>query len=456
MWPFIKTYFTRAVGPLLFAGSCALYALISSIVLPSVATLGLAYLLGAYALTYMLIPLILNRFNLRYDGRIRNTQMATHGVTAFLVFVSMPYIFPHYFLLFNALPFVLPNTAFVLTTFLTAYEIRIRSRHYTNLGDAFSLVKMIFNPRVRLVRLYRIIMPTPPANLPLTDTEREALVDRQHRALNQLPNQAFIPRSEIDTIANIGNDERRNQAVLEMNRGYINSLTPEQQTYYRKYQELTIKFSPNIAQCPISLEPVTLATQNEFILVEKRTIGNARKPAKAVPANSYIFQRLSFDTNRASQAPKPRIAGSEDLINTPAAWEEHDTEYKCHEYALVQGHPLSLQLCEAIEKFNISLGLAPGADSGVPRQRPVPPPADAATHVEAEEVLPTAVFVPEENTASRGAPLSPSPGTNRFSLNPPPPTARPTAIAGEEPVVAEPIVEHSDQAAAQNFGRTPF
>lgn len=449
MWEFIKTYLSRVKGPLFGSILATFYMFMIACGSPALAIV-LTYPIATYMLIYRLIPNILNRFNLHFDEHVHRVQLALHGVTALLVLASGFYIFPHYFLLFHALPPALTGTISTLTVFFTCFESSILVRPTDPdryLGDDFSLIKMMFNPHVRLTRLYRKIMPRPPVDLILSDMERDALIERQNKALNQLPDHAHITQNSIDFIANLREDAR-DRAIKRVQQDYFDTLTPAQQACYSRYRELTFKLCPNIAMCAISLEVVTLDTQREFIMIEKRLVRSPFEPAaRAVPVISRVFQRFSFDTARAQQPHDPKIAGTEDRINHPTKWNNQATEYKYHTYALVQNHALSLELCEAIENFNVSLGLAPGADSAVPRRSdaPVSRPA-SAQHAEEEVANQVGGEVNQQNERRR-SPRPSSPGTNRYALTPP-------AVVQPSPnavvvVNAEPLVQRNASPATQ-------
>ncbi len=396
IWSLTKEYVHRAKKPLQQAGLHTLCFVIVFASLPIGGSLILFYAMGLCLLVAFVIAPGLKRVlpPMPTQSSIIAIIAGVVGISLGIVGPISSFIFPHYFLFFSALPHVMTGAIFTLSVFLTNFDVLIRSSFpdYA-IGEDFSLVKIILNPRARLDRLYRHLVRRPTA-LELSTTDRDMLIDRLNRALNQLPDKAFIPLNAADfSIRNEHDPTKTFEAITQtINPAYLNSLTEAQQIKYKEYRHLTSKLRPIAASCVMSAENVQLATQNNFILVEKRTLANggglfdSEHPINAVPVTTFVYDRTHFDTLASSN--NPRIPENNDLINTPLDWNNRATEYKHHSYMMVQDHPLSLALCEAIEAFNVSLGLAPRAGSSTPK-RPNTPAPNAAQPDAAPIILPT-------------------------------------------------------------------
>lgn len=299
---------------------------------------------------------------------------------------------PHLFLAMNALPLAVTLSIFTLASFIPVYEYVIYTPHL-QLGRNYSLIKFLMNPRESIQTFRHILKterPQTPEGLRLPEADRKALVKRQTAAINALEKGAIIddlalynkhlaletkrvmdvnPNKTFDTlsqmlqnkITDLALENTRAEAKI-LEKAYISTLAnAEQVANYKAYRELTRDISPPYAECALSAEPITSNNSADFIVLEKRYTdtdecvnGHTRLWHFAkmyVPLFSISDQRGQTKT---AEEPTNR-----DPFFNPRYENGKTADYYFYTYQVIRGHGLSLELCETIEKLNLSLNAAP-------------------------------------------------------------------------------------------------
>lgn len=223
-------------------------------------------------------------------------------------------------------------------------------------------------------------------SLQLSEANRNQLVDRQKAAIKALPKNAIIDdlglykknleterksgtrkpnirtNSKLDKpssgsewttdIQTAQQDAAREKSKAEAERletQYLSSLSQPQQNSYREYRDFIKYYSLPYAECMITMEDV-VSNPKEFIIMEKRRLQSNKEPPSCFTGKTFIWHHkegfLRFFTMRPDDVPEePSSRDKFFLIN------DTKSGYEYHTYEMVDGHPLSLQLCEIIEKL---------------------------------------------------------------------------------------------------------
>lgn len=158
---------------------------------------------------------------------------------------------------------------------------------------------------------------------------------------------------------------RAKEEITRLETKYRATLSPAQQDLYNEYRETTRRLSAPHGECGISFEPVICKGENEFIMLEKIS-WSPPDPDKSIPgkhvsapggAHLWLYKQVFLKLLVASNGPENPY--NRDPLYAPPELNGMKYQYKFYNYATVQGHALSLQLCEAIEEFSASLKLSP-------------------------------------------------------------------------------------------------
>lgn len=266
----------------------------------------------------------------------------------------------------------------------------------------------------------------------LSEATQQALITRQKNLIAQLPQGAIIDdldlyvkskkelckglsRKDLDrkdktgrSLEQIHMETAKEEATATANKleeTYLATLdSAEKKEAYLNYRAATRMVSPLYAFCPVSLATYTPNPDNyTFYIVEKRFIMN--KITYAVPGITQIYEKDIFldtlnkykmdpqrrdywlvesesENKRPTTYPNPlqqgktRMNGRVIESYDPKKGPSYDTHYTYHEYELVSGHGLSIQVCDTIEEFlNPALAarrLPPKVGSVKPNTAPVP------------------------------------------------------------------------------------
>ena len=218
-----------------------------------------------------------------------------------------------------------------------------------------------------------------PDLLRLSEADTVILRNRQTVAIQALPAAAVINDMQIfqqyidagqSNSAAIASTKAR---VAELETLYSSTLTPAQQIRYKAYRDLIQRIAYPYAECTVSLQNITEAALNTFIIMEKRNI-NTPDTCTCIPGKTMILSYADgfiplFSLTTAYRASDPTT--HEKFFGIHGA----KTGFVFHTYEIVEGHVLSLQLTECIEKFVHTLSLAPGE-------------ADVIDEVNEEEAIP--------------------------------------------------------------------
>lgn len=275
-----------------------------------------------------------------------------------IAFMTTNFIAPHLFLLINAL---LPAAAFGILSigiFISMFELLLLPFR----KDEYSIIKLIVHPSHRTVLVNLLnranIQRTAVENearaqheLALPETALKALVAKQKRLLEQLPKEALAIFDQPE-------DSPEHTAQTE----YLQTLSPEQQKFHKQYRELATELSPKRAECCLSLEKPAETPDLPFVIVEKLFKKDGIE--LAVPGTSMIYLENSFldGLSVAATAVSPTSRDpyfSPRLYPNPNRQEEpgYHTDTSCptryiyYPYTQVNGHTVSVRLCETIENF---------------------------------------------------------------------------------------------------------
>lgn len=239
-----------------------------------------------------------------------------------------------------------------------------------------------------------------PEALRLPENDRAKLLKRHLTATQKLPKAAIIPdvvlynkyvaqetasglirktqeaanRRKQPPITSVALTAQINQAIqtealkqtlteaTRLEKAYEETLSPSQAEHYRAYREVTRNFSPPYAECTIAFDSVNDNPHREFIIMEKRVVtnNNTTLTEELIPGKTFIwsyangFQPLFGMNSHTAEEPSSR--------DQFFAENGKITGYVFHTYEVVNGHSLSLGLCEHIEKFLKSLQLSAAND----------------------------------------------------------------------------------------------
>lgn len=275
---------------------------------------------------------------------------------------------------------------------------------YFTIGPAFSPIKLVLNPRMRLEALRPILeehvigvdryvnilnelaapgLETNPFYAkPLAGSEEEmgALLLREQHAIAQLPAALKIVHLEVsrrEFLPEPGQGLDRETSLMEQKKAayqaYRNQLTPAQQGHFDAYLDVTLSLTHAI--CVITRASPLVEPPEQFFILEKQYYTN--EEWRAVPKSTHIFYNdpaekdilLSLARYQPSQQLwTVKHPAQLDQLFRPAMYsnpvngESNKTRYRCYAYQKIdEQHPMSLQICEAIEAFNRSMQVEPTA-----------------------------------------------------------------------------------------------
>lgn len=200
-----------------------------------------------------------------------------------------------------------------------------------------------------------------PDLLRLSEADTVSLRSRQTAAIQALPSAAVINDRQIfQHYINAGQSNLEAIAstkahVAELETMYSSTLTPAQQIRYKAYRDLIQRIDYPYAECPVTLQNITEADLNTFIIMEQR---NVNAPDTCIPAKAKV---LSYADGFISLFSITTAYRASDPTTHEKYFGIHGTKtgFVFHTYEIVEGHVLSLQLTECIEKFVHTLSLAP-------------------------------------------------------------------------------------------------
>lgn len=327
----------------------------------------------------------------------KHKTIIAHILSTMVSIVSLTLLLPHLFLFFNAMPWIVASSILMVTMFIIGFEWSIRAMPKLNLGERYSLTRVILYPKTSIKRFLRMVHPGL-EGLQLSPTEKTTLQRRQEAALAQFPAEALIDdmglyqtylQAETTSIAEKNRQrttplsaierqmqpldiktqalENTRQEATRLADAYAETLTPAQAAAYRHYRELCMQFSPPYAECPNSGESINDLPHEEFVIVEKRSDSNECVPLKTFFWRHTAFKQLFKMKDNFNRSLEPIIPTDRDSIIAPRDENGRPANYVYHVYTTVNNHALSLQLCEAIEKVNRLLQLAPQSKSNSAR-----------------------------------------------------------------------------------------
>lgn len=338
---------------------------------------GLSWLLGCWMVASF-VPTLLSIYGIKLPPFI-----------AFVSFISALIYLPA--LTWTATLVLL--TASFIFGFIQLFDMLVKPK----LGAGYSIQKVLRNPWGRLEAMRLILEKLPiayndylnflndaepgtahylEATLDLAEEDMSALVARQTAAIAALPEDFKQLYQEVAT-----------RSYTEVDSG---SLIEEKIRAYGSYQLETLSFSQRNAlndflrtvlnlthaTCPITQEPFETDHQNDFLILEKR-YQDEHGLWHAIPNSSEVFSKefdgrdpflacARFEINHQDMNKSkwsfvhPTTA---DPIFTPRQHAGNPTQYRRYAYQTIDGYPLSLQVCEAMEAFNHSLNRELGSSA---------------------------------------------------------------------------------------------
>lgn len=326
------------------------------------------------------------------------------------------FAFPHVFLFLNALPFFVSSTLIALSTFIANFELMIRvvrgPRRRPPLGKDYSLINILLNPFSSIEKLRPLLIPELRLELiKLPQTQQDALRARQEKALQELKKH---PGAIIDDLALynkhktilfagktpaqlaaktpgvtlVGRNNHQNVTIqtqgptLEqklntqtmdnttkeaatLEETFTKDLSSAQKEAYKEYRRLTTELNSPHATCLYAGSDLLDTAAKDFVVLEKRVLDAST--TRSSEGKTYFmhhangFSRLldmstgygvfAEDVEAFNPVDRERLFSPDSNLNYPGK----TTEYKYHPYTVVEGHGLSLQLCEVIEALNLSL-----------------------------------------------------------------------------------------------------
>ena len=219
-----------------------------------------------------------------------------------------------------------------------------------------------------------------------TEAATRALKQAQEEANSKIlpprsgqPNEALY-KKHLDTLHQNRSDlpdSERERMASEL------ALQEEQKAAYIKYRENVIKLSIH-GKCPVSLEEIYNKPPNTFSIVEKRyTVNEAVFSVRLEVYENTTFEAVlnnretALDPIDRDPFLKPHTYPNTKKPGDAGYHEYQGASYPCHyvyyPYEQIQGHGLSLQLCEAMEEF-LDPGLAAAKQIAL-NKKDAPPPA---------------------------------------------------------------------------------
>lgn len=348
-------------------------------------------------------------------------------------FILLDLVFPHLFLFIHALPIFFAIPLVTLCAFFFIFELSLRmpnrQRSGANLGERYSLIKIIFNPIANIAKLRALLVPE--QTLKLSQAEENKLKLRQEKALKELKN---YPGAIINDMA-LYNKYKANlfagktQAELtvrtrgltlaqklqgdvldatteeaeNLENNFMLSLSSAQKTAYTNYRALVKSLNAPYASCQISGCDFLDTPNNQFIVLEKRvhhadSIFSSEKLSYLMHLTTGLLPSLNMTEGQGTNGTEIEPFNpfnSEPLIlpNPNSAYPGSETEYRYHPYGLIEEHGLSLQMCEEIEALNLSL-------------KPVLNQQRAVVHVSHLNIESSSAVVPNYRVTSSLAPPS--------------------------------------------------
>ncbi len=286
----------------------------------------------------------------------------------------------------------------LIPLFILAFDAFLTVR----LGKGFSLSKLLLNPRGRLETLRPILeerainyatylnilndATTPGSvshceSLNFTPEQEADFVARQTQAVAELPADLKILNADIDAREFSSSDFEIIIAQKKVAyQDYRTGLTSAQQVCFDAYLESTLALIH--LRCPVAFEPVMPENQHQFIILEKRyqdasgwhPVPQATTVFYMDPAERDMFLSLVAysKVNKCWTIKHPLM---NELLFSSSTYHESVTQYRRYAYQKIAGHPLSLQICEAIEAFNLSMQVSPAADMTMASFQPALTPA---------------------------------------------------------------------------------
>ena len=251
-------------------------------------------------------------------------------------------------------------------------------------GIVFSLKKLLLNPIGRLQTLRPILegqtlncasylnlvndITSPNAegyceSLGLSEDQEAELVRRQIQATTELPANFKALRAKIEARDWGGSDldatiAGKKSAYQE----YRARLSDAQKACLDAYLDSTLELTHAI--CCVSREPLSPENQDQFIMLEKRykegenwhAVPCATKFFYLDPNVPDLFLNLA-QYNKDLKRWTITHPLNRDPLFDPLEYgaSQHTTQYRQYKYQVIGDHPLSLQVCEAIEDFNVSM-----------------------------------------------------------------------------------------------------
>lgn len=397
----LYTYIKRVKVPLATASYICTALLLCMFVLPVFTTM-ILFFISAQVVTNMLFKRLLIAIAPRIPHETRRT--ATLILSMLLIATAFLFIAPHLFLFLNALPFTVLASAVCISSFIIAFE-RALFIPRLHLGNNYSLLNLLHNPRQGLAQLRQTLShpsqaemlaaqeraelngrnteTRTPESLRLPNADYQQLLQRQTRALEQLPIAAQIDdmtlyqhhlnevetegevrekrlaanakqstptnptelEAEIRTLIQMEALDRTSDAAEELEEAYCETLSPSQRAAYMEYRKLTRLLSPPYAECGVSTENVLDYAPEHFVMMQKRFVGNNQKCiAGNVQLLEYQLVFLDLFTKRV-----PKNPANNDPLYAPRDENGQPAVYTFHSYQTVKGHGVSFHLCEAIE-----------------------------------------------------------------------------------------------------------
>ncbi len=275
-------------------------------------------------------------------------------------------------LLLSATPYF--QVTLAIAVFFHVFEFVVPSN--------YSLIRLLFNPETRqsLINDLRhtngsqYLTPTDLIQQDQSGTnyqkfamnheELEALRSRQRTAISNLP----------EALKQLHATQKNNPEPKNHYKGYCATLTKNQEKALEHYLEIRKTIAES--SCPLTLRAINDPDSNlsDFVILEKHYYQDDKY--YAVPGGADVFI-ITEDLGTCQNGLRPLMNQSSiDRIENPTNRDKllrprthtksnNTTEYSCRyvHYPLefIEAHPLTLELCEAIEAFNLSLDLQPNS-----------------------------------------------------------------------------------------------
>ena len=216
----------------------------------------------------------------------------------------------------------------------------------------------------------------------LADEKESGVIEREETKKNRSKANPLVGSQLAAHIQTTLQDEAKTKTEAEVKRleaAYLSKLVPTQQAAYKAYRDFIRFYSLPYAECTIIMEDV-MSKQKEFIIMEKRA--EKRKPNSHETTTTCITGKTFIWHRTGGFLPLFAMAGPH-AAEEPSSRENFflpnnkKSGYEFHSYQMIDGHPLSLQLCELIENLASQLPLSA---ANTDRHDMIPPPAHGITH----------------------------------------------------------------------------